>query len=121
MDQTFGRRCIRSCSTDALFIPVVTLQVKERTISGAYYSSHVMQYGDIGLSSNVLFLYLGTDPANDNFTFVDENSLRSPSKGVNQRDADLIHFWDKVSFTCNIYILYVLNQLTALSCPHQSS
>ncbi|KAK7321605.1 hypothetical protein VNO77_32415 [Canavalia gladiata] len=70
--------------------------VKERTISGgSYYGSHVMQYGDIGLSDDVLFLYLGTNPANDNFTFVDENSLRSPSKAVNQRDADLIHFWEK--------------------------
>ena len=70
--------------------------VKERTISGdSYYGSHVMQYGDVGLSRDVLFHYLGTDPANDNFTFVDENSLWSPSKPVNQRDADLIHFWDK--------------------------
>ncbi|XP_027368995.1 vacuolar-processing enzyme-like isoform X2 [Abrus precatorius] len=71
--------------------------VKERTIGGTFYfGSHVMQYGDIGLSSDALFAYMGTNPANDNFTFVDENSLRSsPSKAVNQRDADLIHFWDK--------------------------
>nr|ALL55652.1 asparaginyl endopeptidase [Clitoria ternatea] len=57
--------------------------------------SNVMQYGDIDLSSDVLFQYLGTNPANDNFTFVDENYLRSSSKPVNQHDADLIHFWDK--------------------------
>ncbi|XP_061374951.1 vacuolar-processing enzyme-like [Gastrolobium bilobum] len=70
--------------------------VKERTFNGnSLYGSHVMQYGDIGLSKNNLFLYLGTNPANDNFTFVDKNSLRPPSKVVNQRDADLIHFWDK--------------------------
>nr|ALL55653.1 asparaginyl endopeptidase [Clitoria ternatea] len=70
--------------------------VKERTIGGgSYYGSHVMQYGDIDLSSDVLFQYLGTNPANDNFTFVDENYLRSSSKPVNQHDADLIHFWDK--------------------------
>ncbi|MQL41447.1 hypothetical protein EI012_26425, partial [Escherichia coli] len=70
--------------------------VKERTLSrDTYYGSHVMQYGDIGLSKNHVFLYLGTNPANDNFTFVDENSLRPPSKAVNQRDADLIHFWEK--------------------------
>ncbi|KAK7321606.1 hypothetical protein VNO77_32416 [Canavalia gladiata] len=70
--------------------------VKERTINGSiYHSSHVMQYGDISLSDDVLFLYLGTNPANDNFTYVDENSLRSPSKAISQRVADLIHFWEK--------------------------
>lgn len=57
-----------------------------------------MQYGDIGLSENNLVLYLGTNPANDNFTFVLKNSLVPPSKAVNQRDADLIHFWDKVTY-----------------------
>ncbi|KAL4307798.1 hypothetical protein AHAS_Ahas16G0314300 [Arachis hypogaea] len=70
--------------------------VKDRTLNGnAYYGSHVMQYGDVGISENLLFQYLGTNPANDNYTFVDENSLRTPSKAVNQRDADLIHFWEK--------------------------
>ncbi|KAL9330704.1 hypothetical protein ACSQ67_000314 [Phaseolus vulgaris] len=70
--------------------------VKERTISGGlYYGSHVMQYGDVGLSKDILYHYLGTDPANENLTFVDENSLWSSSKAVNQRDADLVHFWDK--------------------------
>ncbi|KAJ1423458.1 Peptidase C13, legumain [Sesbania bispinosa] len=70
--------------------------VKERTMNGnSIYGSHVMQYGDIGLSKDNLFLYLGTNPANDNFTFVDKNSLVPPTKAVNQRDADLIHFWDK--------------------------
>jgi len=87
---------------DALFI--LPLQVKERTISGGlYYGSHVMQYGDVGLSKDILYHYLGTDPANENLTFVDENSLWSSSKAVNQRDADLVHFWDKVSLLCNIH------------------
>ncbi|KAI3682208.1 hypothetical protein L2E82_50071 [Cichorium intybus] len=72
--------------------------VKERTSNGnAYYGSHVMQYGDLQLSKDQVYMYLGTNPANDNFTFVDSsNSLRSsPSKAVNQRDADLLHFWHK--------------------------
>ncbi|KAK7410125.1 hypothetical protein VNO78_00663 [Psophocarpus tetragonolobus] len=70
--------------------------VKQRTMNGnSIYGSHVMQYGDIGLSKNNLVLYLGTNPANDNFTFLAKNSLVPPSKAVNQRDADLIHFWDK--------------------------
>nr|AGC94758.1 vacuolar processing enzyme [Malus hupehensis] len=57
--------------------------------------SHVMQYGDVGLSKNNLFVYMGTNPANDNYTFLGENSLRPSSKAVNQRDADLLHFWHK--------------------------
>ncbi|AES73372.1 putative legumain protein [Medicago truncatula] len=70
--------------------------VKERTSNGnSIYGSHVMQFGDIGLSRDSLFLYLGSNPANENFTFMGRNSLVPPSKTVNQRDADLIHFWDK--------------------------
>ncbi|KAE8688975.1 Vacuolar-processing enzyme [Hibiscus syriacus] len=69
--------------------------VKKRTIGDNYvYGSHVMQYGDIGLSKDSLFAYLGTNPENDNFTFVDEN-FQPPKKAVNQRDADLVHFWSK--------------------------
>ncbi|GMN35952.1 hypothetical protein TIFTF001_005649 [Ficus carica] len=74
--------------------------VKKRTANdNSFYGSHVMQYGDIGLSENNLFLYIGTNPANDNYTFVDENSLRPATKAVNQRDADLVHFWHKFPFT----------------------
>ncbi|KAA8525182.1 hypothetical protein F0562_006954 [Nyssa sinensis] len=70
--------------------------VKKRTSNdNSGYGSHVMQYGDLKLSVDNLFLYMGTNPANDNFTFVDDNSLRPSSKAVNQRDADLLHFWDK--------------------------
>ena len=87
--------------TEALFI--LSLQVKDRTLSGGYYGSHVMQYGNVGLSKDSLFLYLGTDPANDNLTFVDENSLRASSTAVNQRDADLVHFWHKVSCLFKIH------------------
>lgn len=103
--------CIRSLVIDALFANVV--QVKDRTING-YYGSHVMEYGDVGLSNNHLFLYLGTNPANDNISFVDESSLklRSPSTAVNQRDADLIHFWDKVFFTCNVYSLSLISRVS---------
>ncbi|KAB1210409.1 Vacuolar-processing enzyme [Morella rubra] len=70
--------------------------VKTRTASdNSAYSSHVMQYGDIGLSKNSLFKYIGTNPANENYTFVDENSLRSSRKVTNYRDDDFVHFWDK--------------------------
>ncbi|KAG9158386.1 hypothetical protein Leryth_013137, partial [Lithospermum erythrorhizon] len=70
--------------------------VKERTSSeNSAYGSHVMQYGDLQLSVENLSLFMGTNPANDNLTFMSGNSLRPTSKSVNQRDADLIHFWDK--------------------------
>ncbi|KAK7352525.1 hypothetical protein VNO80_17947 [Phaseolus coccineus] len=70
--------------------------VKQRTMNGnSAYGSHVMQYGDIRLSKNNLSLYLGTNPANNNFSFLEQNSLVPPSKAVNQRDADLVHLWDK--------------------------
>ncbi|XP_050219165.1 vacuolar-processing enzyme [Mercurialis annua] len=70
--------------------------VKRRTLpDNSAYGSHVMQFGDVGLNKESLFMYMGTNPANDNSSFVDENSLRLPAKAVNQRDADLVHFWDK--------------------------
>ncbi|KAK3008927.1 hypothetical protein RJ639_014859 [Escallonia herrerae] len=70
--------------------------VKRRTSNdNSAYGSHVMQYGDLKLSKDDLFRYMGTNPANDNYTYVDENSLRPSSKAVNQRDADLLHFWHK--------------------------
>ncbi|KAG5524748.1 hypothetical protein RHGRI_031428 [Rhododendron griersonianum] len=72
-------------------------EVKRRTANGnSAYGSHVMQYGDLKLSKEHIVLYMGTNPANDNYTYVDENFLRPPAKAVNQRDADLLHFWDKV-------------------------
>lgn len=81
---------------------VMWLQVKDMTINGENYGSHVMEYGDVGLSNNHLHLYLDTNPANDNISFVDETEnslkLRTPSTTVNQRDAYLIHFWEKVFF-----------------------
>lgn len=55
-----------------------------------------MQFGDIEISKEDLYQYIGTDPANENYTYVEENILRPPTKAVNQRDADLLHFWHKV-------------------------
>ncbi|KAI3692606.1 hypothetical protein L6452_32426 [Arctium lappa] len=70
--------------------------VKERTSNGnSNYGSHVMQYGDLQLSTDELYLYLGTNPANQNLTFIASNSLPPSSIAVNQRDADLLHFWHK--------------------------
>ncbi|MFS7961436.1 putative legumain protein [Helianthus anomalus] len=83
--------------------------VNERTSSGNYYyGSHVMQYGDLPLSTDNLYVYMGTNPANKIFTFNDENSqFRSP-KVVNQRDADLLHFWHKVCPTLSFFLHHSL-------------
>lgn len=73
-------------------------QVKDRTAvhDSFSYGSHVMQYGSLELNVQHLFSYIGTNPANDDNTFVEDNSLPSFSKAVNQRDADLVYFWQKV-------------------------
>lgn len=60
------------------------------------FGSHVMQYGELDLNVNNVFLYIGSNPANDNSTFIEANSLPSFPRSVNQRDADLVYFWQKV-------------------------
>ena len=69
--------------------------VKKRTAAQDSYSygSHVMQYGSLDLNAQQLFLYIGSNPANNNTTFVEDNSVPSFSRAVNQRDADLVYFW----------------------------
>ncbi|RLM98836.1 vacuolar-processing enzyme-like [Panicum miliaceum] len=71
--------------------------VKDRTSAHGTYSlgSHVMQYGDQRLGAQSLFQFIGTNPANNNATFARDNSLRRYSGAVNQRDADLVYFWQK--------------------------
>ncbi|GAB2284826.1 hypothetical protein Dimus_019279 [Dionaea muscipula] len=71
--------------------------VKSRTANdNSAYGSHVMQFGDIGLSKDNLFIYMGTNPDNENYTLASANFLRANSyHAVNQRDADLLHFWNK--------------------------
>lgn len=56
-----------------------------------------MQYGEVELNLQKLFLFVGSNPANDNATVIDDNSLSFPKAAVNQRDADLVYFWHKVS------------------------
>ncbi|KAM3330601.1 hypothetical protein ACQJBY_027039 [Aegilops geniculata] len=71
--------------------------VKKRTAAQDSYSygSHVMQYGSLDLNAEHLFSYIGSNPANENTTFVEDNALPSFSRAVNQRDADLVYFWQK--------------------------
>jgi legumain len=54
-----------------------------------------MQYGDLGLNEQSLYLFMGTDPANDNASFIGNSLPSLRGAAVNQRDADLLHFWHK--------------------------
>ncbi|XP_020587480.1 vacuolar-processing enzyme-like [Phalaenopsis equestris] len=71
--------------------------VKKRTSVDYTYNqgSHVMQYGQLGLNSENVFRYIGSNPTNDNSTFIEDNSLTFTQSHVNQRDADLIYYWHK--------------------------
>jgi legumain len=91
---------VRACS-DAHDLRAESLKqqyqvVKDRTSGKDTDSlrSHVMQYGDLKQNEQSLFLFMGTDPANDD----DNATAATTSAGtgtVNQRDADLVYFWQK--------------------------
>lgn len=81
------------------------VQVKSRASNHNTYrtGSHVLQFGDFGINVEELELYIGYDPKNENVSspmlprLELANSLEGPKdNGVNQRDADLLHFWHKV-------------------------
>jgi len=74
--------------------------VKVRTSNHNTYmsGSHVMQYGNITISQEELYLYMGFDSANSNASLVLENSPlleKTEAKAINQRDADLLYMWQK--------------------------
>eukprot|EP00253_Pinus_taeda_P000301 PITA_00301 len=74
--------------------------VKRRTSNHNTYmtGSHVMQYGNLTISQEELYLYIGFDSANSNASLVLENTLlleRTEAKAINQRDADLLYMWQK--------------------------
>ncbi|KAM6562830.1 hypothetical protein CsatB_022828 [Cannabis sativa] len=65
--------------------------VRKRTLEGTVFngSSHVMQYGDMSFSGNVLSVYLGDNPSPPTTT-------KSSSNVVPQRDAALVHLHHKI-------------------------
>ncbi|XP_012448355.1 vacuolar-processing enzyme [Gossypium raimondii] len=64
-----------------------TLQQQYQNVKKRATTSHVMQYGDIVLSLDHLSVYFGENTAKYN--------LQPPTTAINQRDADLVHFWEK--------------------------
>ncbi|KAK9923945.1 hypothetical protein M0R45_032341 [Rubus argutus] len=71
--------------------------VRRRTANGYIDSSHVMQFGNKRQSEDFLFTYMGTNPENDNYTYLEYTSSPSTLRPnvVSQRNADLLHFWYK--------------------------
>ena len=71
--------------------------MKERTSGSNSYGagSHVTEYGDKTFKGEKLYLYQGFDPASVNIT----NKLlwRGQKAVVNQRDADILFLWKRVS------------------------
>ncbi|XP_059458038.1 vacuolar-processing enzyme-like [Corylus avellana] len=70
--------------------------VRRRTgFDNLQYSSHVMKYGNASRGNDLVSSYIGTNPANDNFTFLHDSSSPPTPRLVSQREADLLHFWQK--------------------------
>lgn len=65
-----------------------------------------MEFGDLNITTEELDWYLGFDPANENISgpIVPRDNLATSvgepnERHVNQRDADLVHFWHRVQFS----------------------
>ncbi|KAB1217056.1 Vacuolar-processing enzyme [Morella rubra] len=68
--------------------------VKNRTSNFNNYNagSHVMEYGNMSIKPEKLYLYQGFDPATSNFPPYN-GKLDFPMEVVNQRDAELVFLW----------------------------
>lgn len=82
------------------------MQVKERTSNYNTYNagSHVMEYGNKSITGERVYLYQGFDPATKNFP-ANEIYFVTPMDVVNQRDADLLFLWQRVSSVFSIIFL----------------
>ncbi|PQQ21142.1 vacuolar-processing enzyme [Prunus yedoensis var. nudiflora] len=72
-----------------------TLEKQYERVRRRTNDSHVMQYGDMSHRKEFLLTYMGTDPANDSYTSMEDISSPSISRVVSQRDADLLHLHHK--------------------------
>lgn len=71
-----------------------------------------MKYGNASRGNDLVSSYIGTNPANDNYTFLHDSSSPPTPRLVSQRDADLLHFWQKVfSFSFIIYVTVSRNYI----------
>ncbi|XP_009764212.1 vacuolar-processing enzyme-like [Nicotiana sylvestris] len=71
--------------------------VRKRTLNnGTVEGSHVMQYGDLHISEDPLFRYMGSNSAKNSYYSTSTNDESwLPSRTVNQRDVHLMHLWSK--------------------------
>jgi len=68
-----------------------------------------MQYGDIKIDVEELERFLGFDPTNENVTKPELPELFSATPNnilthIEQREADLVHFWHKVKLFPLFYL-----------------
>ncbi|KAF4404584.1 hypothetical protein G4B88_005970 [Cannabis sativa] len=86
--------------------------VRKRTLEGTVFngSSHVMQYGDMSFSGNVLSVYLGDNPSPPTTT------TKSSSNVVPQRDAALKKLSDELAH--REHVDYSINQIGKLLLGH---
>ncbi|XP_015084316.1 vacuolar-processing enzyme-like [Solanum pennellii] len=68
-------------------------RIANRTAANLTYGSHVMQYGDMVLSVDALFQYMGV--ASINHSHVSMNSYKSSSQNVEQRETELFYWQSK--------------------------
>lgn len=69
------------------------MQVKQRT-----NESHVMQYGDMELSNDILSTFMGSNLNNSKTTTMETSNPTKSLMSVNQRDAKLVYLKHKVIY-----------------------
>ncbi|KAJ8542207.1 hypothetical protein K7X08_017073 [Anisodus acutangulus] len=71
-------------------------RVANRTAANLTHGSHVMQYGDMVLSSDALSEYMGVASSNHSHASVNAMSLsKSSSRNVDQRSAEIFYLFSK--------------------------
>ncbi|KAL0908080.1 hypothetical protein M5K25_022550 [Dendrobium thyrsiflorum] len=65
--------------------------IKKRTSVDNMYNhgSHIMEYNELDINKKKIFLYIDSNPTNDNSTFIEDNSLLFTPSIVNQHNANL--------------------------------
>ncbi|CAN4099814.1 unnamed protein product [Withania somnifera] len=89
-ENSWGTYCGEGVSEDPC---LVECPIANRTAANLTYGSHVMQYGDMVLSVDALFQYMGA--ASKNQSQVSINSKSSSTQNVDQRDTELFYLSSK--------------------------
>ncbi|PHT38562.1 Vacuolar-processing enzyme [Capsicum baccatum] len=69
--------------------------MEDRTAANLTYGSHVMQYGDMELSFDALFQYMGVASKNHTYVSMDSKSFSVYSRNVDQRETEFFYWQSK--------------------------